>query len=220
MKRFSCLLLLTASLAGPTTARAQGLAVGAIVGTTGLGGSVVVGVGPHVNLRGTFGWAPWDPEMTVDEVDFVAELPSFARATADFYAAGVFYLSGGMLWVTHGGEADVTGTFTGTIDLDGTEYPADQVGTLLGTFGLRQVMPYLGLGFGNPVGRRFSLGVDLGVGFGTVPTVDLSATGPIASDPTFVADLEASEADFEDDIPAVLRFYPVVSVSVSVGLGG
>jgi hypothetical protein len=221
MKRISSLLLLLAGfMAMPGPLRGQGVAVGALVGTTGVGGSVSVGLTPRVNVRGTFGFVPWEPEMTVDDVDFVAELPSFGRLTADFYAAGIFYLSGGALILTKGGKSDVTGTSDATFELEGTEYAAADVGSLVGTFALRQVMPYAGIGFGNPVGRRLSFGLDLGVGFGSVPTVDLSATGPIADDPAFMADLQANLAEYEDDIPQILRFYPVVSLSISVGLGG
>ena len=220
MKRMAVLLVAAGLVGSPGSLRGQGFAVGAMVGTTGLGGTVALGVTPRMNVRGTFGFVPWEPEMTVEGVDFVAELPSFARVTADLYAVGVLHLSGGALVLTRGGEADVNGTFEGTIDVDGTEYSAAEVGSLVGTFGLRQIMPYAGLGFGNPVGRRVSFGLDLGVGLGRVPVVDLSATGPVADDPAFRDDLENHLSEYEDDIPQILRFYPVVSLSLSFGLGG
>jgi hypothetical protein len=81
-------------------------------------------------------------------------------------------------------------------------------------------MPYLGIGFGNPLGRRIGMMFDLGVGIGDVPTVDLEATGPIAGDPAFADDLEAEEAEFEENIPGLLRYFPILSLAVSFRLGG
>jgi len=186
----------------------------------GLGGSVIVGVMPSLNVRGSFGLIPLEPDLTVDDVDFTVDFPSFIKATVDYYPTGFFYLSGGGLFVTKSGDVTVEGQFNGSQEFGDNTYTASEVGTLTGAFSLSSAMPYLGVGFGNPIGRRVGFMLDLGVGFGSVPTVDLGATGPIAGDPTFRADLNAREAEFEADIPELLKYYPIASLSVSVGLGG
>ena len=220
MTRLSSLLLLGALSLVPAAAHAQGMAVAGHVGSLGLGGSAIVSLTPKVNLRGTVGLVPLEPEFTADEVDFTVDFPVFMRATVDYYALGVLYISAGGLFVTDGGDIDVVGTFTGTQDFGGNTYTAAEVGDLTGTFSLSGAMPYLGVGFGNPVGRRISLALDLGVGFGSVPDVDLGATGPIAGDATFRADLDEREVEIQDDIPEVLKYYPVISLSVGFGFGG
>jgi hypothetical protein len=213
-------LLLAGAVLMPTGARAQSLAVAAQGGTLGVGGSVIVGLAPRVNVRGTFGFIPVEPDFTVDDVDFTTDLPSFARATVDFYPVGFMYLSGGGLLVTKSGDISVEGTFNGTQEFGGNTYTSAEVGTLIGVFSLSSFMPYLGIGFGNPIGKRIGFGLDLGVGFGSVPGVDLSATGPIASDATFQADLNQRESEMQDDIPTLLKYYPVASLYLSFGFGG
>jgi hypothetical protein len=216
------LLLLIALLAAPASALAQDAAVVAHAGTQGLGAGVVFGLTPTINARGSFGVLPLEPTLTVDEVDFTADFPTFIRATLDFYPSPFFFLSAGGLFVNRGGEILVIGELTGPREFGrgGTTYTPQEVGTLPGTFTLKGAMPYLGIGFGNPLGRRIGMMFDLGVGIGDAPTVELEATGPIAGDPAFADDLEAEEAEFEENIPGLLRYFPILSLAVSFRLGG
>jgi hypothetical protein len=219
MRRLLALLFVT-SLFAPLGASAQQFAVAGHAGTLGLGVSGIVGLTPRVNVRATLGLIPTEPDFTVDDVDFTVDFPAFLRTTVDFYPLGWFYLSGGGLFVTKGGDINVNGQFTGSQDFGGTTYTAAEVGTLTGVFSLSGAMPYLGIGFGNPIGRRIGFSLDLGVGFGSVPTVELGATGPIATDPTFINDLNEREAEIEQDIPQLLQYYPVFSLALSYGFGG
>ena len=129
---------------------------------------------------------------------------------------------GGLL-VTNGGDLNVVGTFDGVaVDFAGTTYTGSIDDRLLGTFSLKSFQPYLGIGIGNPVGKRISVNFDAGVGLGSRPTVELTAEGPLNDDPIvgpiFRDDLQRQEADFEANIPDVLRYYPVLSLSISIGL--
>lgn len=45
------------------------------------------------------------------------------------------------------------------------------------------------------------------------PDIDLFATGPIASDPTFQAHLAEEERGIQDELD-ILKFYPVLSISL------
>ncbi|MGD2046499.1 MAG: hypothetical protein PVJ80_01335 [Gemmatimonadota bacterium] len=212
--------LLAATLLAPAYASAQSFAIAGHAGTMGIGGSVIVGVMPNLNARGSFGLIPTEPDFTVDDVDFTVDFPSLVKVTADYYPTGFFYLSGGGLFVLSSGDINVEGQFNGSQEFGGNTYTGAEVGTLTGVFSLSSAMPYLGIGFGNPIGKRVGFMLDLGVGFGSVPTVELGATGPIASDPTFQSDLNQREAEFQDDIPELLKYYPIASLSVSIGLGG
>jgi hypothetical protein len=220
MRPFTPLLLLIALAVAPASAPAQDVAVVAHAGTQGLGGGIIFGLTPTINARGTFGVIPTEPTFTVDEVDFAGDFPTLIRATLDFYPSPFFFLSAGGLFVNRGGDILVTGEFTEPREFGSTTYTPEEVGTLPGTFTLKGAMPYLGIGFGNPLGRRIGMMFDLGVGIGDVPTVELEATGPIAGDPAFVDDLEAEEAEFEENIPGLLRYFPILSLAVSFRLGG
>lgn len=215
MRRFLPLFV-AAALAIPAAGSAQGFAVAAQAGTIGLGGSAIVGVSPNVNIKGTFGYIPTDPEFDIDEVEFLVEFPAFFKGTVDFYTS-IFYLSAGGLFVTDSGAISVEGTFTGSQEFGNNTYTAEDVGSLIGTFSFSEVMPYVGIGFGNPVGRRLGLNLDLGVGFGDRPAVELDATGPIAGNAVFQADLADREAEIQADIPEVMKYYPVISLSLSIG---
>jgi len=213
-------VVLVGGLLTPVGVCAQSFAVAAHAGSMGLGASALMAVTPSLNVRGSFGLIPIKPTITADEVDFTVDFPSFIRATVDYYPTGFFYLSAGGLFVTSGGDTNVEGEFTGSQQFGGNTYTAAEVGTLTGVFSLSSAMPYLGIGLGsNPVGRRIGFGLDLGVGFGSVPTVDLGATGPVANDPTFQSDLQQRETEIQNDIPELLKYYPVASVYLSIGFG-
>ena len=214
-------VVLSATLSNAVPARAQGFAIGAQVGTTGLGGGVVVGLTSKINLRAMYGVIPGDPTITIDDVSFGFDLPSFLLATVDLYALGGLHLSAGGLLITNDGVLNVTGTFDGVqVDFAGANYTGGATDELQGTFTLKSFQPYVGLGIGNPIGQRIGIHFDAGIGFGSVPTVELTATGPLAEDPiagpTFLADLEQQEDLFE--ISDLLRYYPVLSLSISIGL--
>ena len=216
-------VIVSAALFDAAPARGQGLAISAQAGTTGLGGGVVVGLTSRLNLRAMYGIVPGDPSITIDEVSFGLDLPSFLLATVDWYALGGLHLSAGGLLITNDGDLNVVGTFDGVqVDFAGTNYTGGPTDELQGTFSLKNFQPYLGLGIGNPIGKRIGIQFDAGFGFGTVPTVELTATGPLAENPitgpAFRADLEQQEDTFETDIPDLLRYYPVLSLSISIGL--
>ncbi len=206
--------------AGPL--QAQGFAIAGQVGTTGLGGGIVIGLAPKINLRSMFGIIPRSPMATIEDIDFETEFPSFLLTTVDLYPGGAFHLSVGGLLITNSGNIDVVGTFDGVeVDFGGMPFTGSADDRLVGTFSLREFQPYMGLGLGNALGQKISINFDAGVGFGTQPTVNLNAEGPLAEDPVggpaYLAGVEQKEAEIAEALPALLRFYPVFSVSLSIG---
>jgi len=80
------------------------------------------------------------------------------------------------------------------------------------------VAPYLGLGFGNAVGKgkRLTFVFDLGVMFQGFPRAKLDAQGPKAGDAGFRADLRQFERDINDDLhKQYLKYYPVLSLGLA-----
>jgi hypothetical protein len=221
-RALGAIVLLSASLLNVAPARAQDVAIAAKVGTTGLGGGVVVGLTSKINVRSMYGFVPGDPSFNIDDIDFAIGLPSFWLTTVDLYPFGSFHISGGGLWISNDGDLDVVGSFVGrAVDFGGTSYTGAADDRLIGTFSLKSFQPYLGVGIGNPIGTRIGINFDVGIGFGERPTVALDAEGTIANTPVvgtqFQADLDQEAADIEADIPDLLRYYPVLMLSVSIG---
>ena len=209
-------------LLAPAPGQAQGFAISGHAGTIGVGGGVIIGVAPKLNIRGMFGLIPGDLSITVDDIDFALDIPTFILGTVDFYPMSGFHLSVGGLFISDGGDLGVTGTFEGrSVEFGGMTYPGSAADEVVGTFSLKSFQPYAGIGFGNGVGKLIGINLDVGLGFGEKPTVTVTPRGPLADDPIggaqFRADVQAEVQDIENDIPELLRFYPVIALSVSIG---
>ncbi len=210
----------SASLLHSPTVQAQNLAIAGQVGTTGVGGGIILGVVPRINLRAMFGGIPQQPTFDIDDIDFELDLPSFLLSTVDLYVVGGLHLSAGGLLITNDGDVAVEGTFEGrSVVIGTTTFSGGTNDRFSGTFSLKGFQPYLGIGIGNPIGKRIGINFDAGVGFGDKPTVALTASGPLADAPgsTLESELQQEVADIEADIPDLLRYYPVLSLSVSIG---
>lgn len=198
-------------------ASAQGVAVGARVGTLGLGGEVAVGLGPRLQLRGGIGAIPVTPTGTFSEVDYEVEPPSpLLTLGADVYLLRSVRLFGGVLFGAE--ETNITGDYTGSVEIGGETYDRSDVGVLRGTVRTTSAAPYAGLGFGRHVAAGFGLTLDLGVAFLGESDLELTASGPIASDPLFQAELEEERRSVEDDLREYTRLLPIVSLGFRFGL--
>jgi hypothetical protein len=130
---------------------------------------------------------------------------------------GPFRLTGGVVYNKNRIESTAVPT-TGTYELGGVTYPAAQVGTLsgVGRIGTRKWAPYAGLGVGRARGdRRAFFFLDLGVIFQGPPSIELTATGPLATDPVFQASLRAEAAEANADLEdGPYKYYPVLALGV------
>lgn len=212
MKRLLPFLAVAALLASPPSAQAQGFAITGQAGTLGVGGGVVIGLTDKLHLRGTFDYAPFEPEVDFSDIPYDVELPTSFRALVDLYPGGGIRLTGGILIQ---GDVNVTGDFVGTVEVGGTTYTDTEVSTLTGNMSFDTAL-YGGIGFGNPIGKTVGISLDLGLGVRSEPVVTLLATGTATNDPTFQAELRQEEMDIQKDAN-LLRYYPVISLSISIG---
>ena len=90
-------------------------------------------------------------------------------------------------------------------------YLPDEVGTLQSVTSFDSISPYVGAGFDFDVFDRLGLSLDFGVLWQGDPIVTLTADGLLASDPGFMADLEAERQQLENEVED-LKAYPVVSI--------
>jgi hypothetical protein len=191
------------------------VAIAGKTGTLGLGGELTVNLLTDVNVRLGATWFDLDFDGEASDIDYDVDLDLLAfPIMLDWYVFDdAFHLSAGVLF----NETDfgLDGRFSGTIEIGDNTYTFDEVGTLSGDLGWDDVAPYVGIGWGNAFGqdRRWGFLSDLGVAFVGSPEVALSATGTLAGDPGFQADLAREEADLEDDL-SDFKVYPVLSVSL------
>ncbi|MFQ5679718.1 MAG: hypothetical protein ACE5HP_09710 [Gemmatimonadota bacterium] len=200
----------------PATARAQSLGIAPHVGTLGVGIDIATAPSDRVSLRGGVNFFPFDVDFTASDVDLTLDLPSpQLTALLDLFLVGGVRLSGGLLISRD--DVNLRGDFGGSVNLGGTTYTASEVGSLSGAIVTNEVSPYVGFGIGKVASRGVGFLLDLGVAFQGRPRVGLTADGPITSLPSFLADLEAERQAIEDDVE-LFRYYPVLSVGLSIGV--
>jgi len=204
------------SLSLPLTASAQGIALGAKIGTLGPGLDLTVSLVDRLNLRVNGNYLKISAETTQSDIDYDADLTlGSALAMLDWHPFGNnFRISAGAVY--NGNELGLEATPTDSVEIGDTEYTPAQIGTLTGDATFDKFGPYIGIGFGNAVKEDMALTFvfDLGVVFHGSPEINLDADGPVAGIPSFQADLADEEQQVEDDISA-FKIYPVLAFGVS-----
>ena len=220
MKRallIATILLLPTAEAGavePAAGTDRRLFIGPSVSTLGLGGEVGYRFNDYLTLRGGGNAFEYGYDDEIDGVDYDIDLGlASAGLVVDVHPfRGGFHLSAGARW--NGNGADLDGRPAGPLTIGGTTYAPDEIGRLTGEAEFDSFAPYLGIGYTFVLlDGRFSLALDAGALYQGDPDVDLEATGPIASDPAFQADLEEQREEVEDALE-FLRFYPVAALAL------
>lgn len=215
------ILLGAALLAAASGAEAVG--VGAKVGTTGVGGDVAIGVLPMVSAR--VGYAGFNRTVQIEQTDvkYDAKITLKNPSLLLDFSPPVVPLRFTAGLVASGNKADITGTPTnGSFTLNGTSYPAAAIGSITGQIkAQRSTAPYAGIGWGNVTGTGVNFYADLGVMFmgGGKSSLDVncSAIGAaVCADPTFKQNVDAERKKLDDEVRG-FKFYPVVSIGVTVG---
>jgi len=212
------ILRLAALLALPPTASAQ-VGVGVRVGTLGLGADVAFALSSNVQARGGGAIQPWNPTSTISDIEYTVNLPgTFVNVGIDLFPiGGGFRIGCGLLYEPD--DVSISGEFTGNVDIGGRSYTGSEVGTLTGTVSSKATAPYAMIGFGKHASSGIGLFLDLGAAFVGKQELTLTATGAVASNPQFIADLEGERLDAEDYLNKV-KIYPMVNLGLRIGVGG
>jgi len=194
-----------------------GIAVGATAGTTGLGVEVQVKLGPIFTLRGAIDRLGHSADETYDGVDYNADLAfDTVGGFIDMHPlANGLLISGGAYMGDR--DIDLAGTPTGPVDIGGQTYTAAQVGTLNGTVKLRDVAPFVGIGWDDTFYRRGRWGFRAvaGVAWSEEPEVALTSTGgTLSNDPAFQARLRLESEQITQDTEGY-GLFPVVQVGLN-----
>ncbi|MEL7536103.1 MAG: hypothetical protein AAFZ58_02240 [Pseudomonadota bacterium] len=206
----TCTLVL---LLAPALATAD-FSMGAKVGTGGTGLEGVYHFDRQFALRGTIGTFTYTDVREISDINYEWELNvTGASLLLDIAPKGRnFYLTGGIF--INGNTFDATAEVVDSINVGGTDYTTAELGDLSGTVDFNPIAPYIGLGWRwRNQEPGLSLGFETGLLFQGLGDVDLTATGPIASDPTFQADL-ARETDELEDKLGIAKLYPVIEVRI------
>jgi hypothetical protein len=206
-------LLLGLLMAGAATA-SDSLWMGLKAGTLGLG------------LEGTWRPIPWLDLRAGGNAYDIDDYGSQAGINYDAtLQLETYYLTGNLLFpvspfritvgaFSNGNELQMTSTDSPNFDIGGGSYSLAEVGTLRSRAYFEDIAPYVGVGFDFSLFGKVGLNLDLGVLWQGEPQVSLTADGPLAANPAFMADLESErqelETEFED-----YKAYPVLSVGIS-----
>lgn len=212
---FGSLALGATLMASPAHADNDNFWIGAKAGTLGLGLEGTWRVLPYLDLRAGFNTFSMDDEQSEAGIDYDVDLDlSTFYATANLRAPlSPFRATVGVF--SNSNEVALVSRDSSSFTIGGSTFTAGQVGTLRGDVGFDSFAPYAGVGLDFRFIDRVGLHFDAGVLFQGAPELTLRADGPIASDPTFQAELEAERAELQDELDD-FELYPVVSVGLSV----
>ena len=198
----------------PTEAADVG--VTAKIGTLGYGADVTVTLMPRLNLRAGVALFDYDFEEDAEEGEAVEVQVGLDWQTVSLLVdwhlwEGGFRASGGL--ILNNNEIVASADPNDLVEIGNGEYI---VSSLSGEITFPEVVPYLGIGYGNAAGEgHWHFAFDLGVMFQGTPDVELRAT---AANPFLQsavnADLAIEKADLEEDVES-FTLYPVLSLGLS-----
>lgn len=210
VRRASLTAVLLGLLAAGNAA-ADNMSMGIKAGTLGLGLEATWRPIPWLDFR--LGGSAYDYQDDGSQagVNYHATL-----ALENYYLTGNFLFPMSPFRVTVGGfsngnEMQMVSMDALLYDVGNGNYNFAEVGTLRSTAYFEGVAPYVGVGFDFSIGGKVGLNLDFGVLWQGDPAVALTTDGLLASDPSFLADLETErqelETEFED-----YKAYPVITL--------
>lgn len=210
-------LLLVAFAAIGGSAAAQGVGGGLRIGTPGIGLELGGHVTERFGIRGLVNGGSLSYDYDESGIRYEGKFrfgTGFLLADWHPNSSG-FRVSGGLAYNNQRFEGTAR-PGSGTVNINGTNYSAAQVGSLDGRVRFSKASPYLGVGWGlaPSAGSRLYFSADLGVMYQR-PNATLTGTCgsalPAGVCTQLQSDIRAEEAELRD-AAADFRFYPVLSV--------
>lgn len=218
MLKMSVLLPGALLLALSTAAQAEGLGVGLHAGLMGPGIDGFYRLNDKLVARLSYNKFDYDYDTQEEEVDYDATY-SFdnAQLGLDWYpGAGGFRVSTAL--VANSNELNLHAIPKGgAFDLNNTTYAGTEVKDLRANVGYPSTAAYLGLGWGNPVGKDKGLGVtfDIGAFYMGEPEVSQQVVcGTTVRCAQLKSDAEADRRKLEDEL-SDFPFWPLVQLGLT-----
>lgn len=219
VKKTFAMMVLAAGLATTASAHADLGLVGE-VGTTGVGGHVVIPLSKNMNARLGMGYLSYSYSGSTRDMDY--DLSMKARtydALLDWYPKenSSFRVTGGLAYNGNKIDAQARPNASGNYTINGNSYSAAAVGKITGQVDFGKVAPYLGVGWSKAVEKGWSFSTDVGLLFQGSPHTSLSnsgcTAGPAACNQV-AADVAKENARLSDEVSR-FKVYPVLRVGVS-----
>ncbi|MCY4398046.1 MAG: hypothetical protein OXE96_01690 [Gemmatimonadetes bacterium] len=230
MKRFALIATVPLALTmpgQPASAMQQGIAVGARMGTLGVGADVVVALNDRIALRGGAAFFGFDVDLTGrfglagNRTARIALPTALYSMGAELSAAsGLLRAGAGLVFRSEDPLHEITYESGASISIGGGGYRYPEVLTVTTTLTSGSVAPYVLLGFGSNSAPGFSFVADIGAVLHLTPTFDMTATGDpaVLNSLKFRNDLDTERRQAEDDAAGFVNYWPVVSVGLRYGL--
>ena len=188
---------------------------GVKAGTLGLGVEATWRPLPYLDVRGGVNGYTYSFDASESGVDYDAELElRTIYATANLrMPLSPFRVTAGVF--SNGNELQLSSRDAASVEIGGTTYTAAQLGQLDARGDFDGFAPYAGVGLDFRIADTVGMSLDVGVLRQGSPSVTAAASGPIATDPVFQAELEAERQELEDELDDY-DLYPVVSIGFNV----
>jgi hypothetical protein len=189
--------------------------LGAKAGTLGLGVEATWRPIPWFDLRGGINSFEYDHDGAEAGIDYDATLDLRSwYGTANFrMPLSPFRVTAGVF--NNGNELRLVSRETGDVNVGGTVFTADEVGTMRALTTFEDIAPYAGIGFDFGLFGKVGLNLDLGVMYQGEPEVALFSDGALADDPAFQDALENERVQLQDEVDEY-KLYPVASLTFNV----
>lgn len=211
--------LLSSIVAGSSAARAEdkasGLSVGVTAGTLGVGPEVGYRISPLFGVRGNATFLGIGHDFDVNDITYNGRLKlSSFGLNADLYPfQGGFRLSAGAR--INKNKVRMRATPKSNVSVGDDDYTPAQIGTLSGDVRTKDFSPTLTLGYAGGLTKGIKFGIDAGAMFQGSPRIaNLKATGLLARDPAFLADIAKEQREIDDEINRY-NVYPLLQISLS-----
>lgn len=181
--------------------QAQNHAVAGKLGMLGIGVEYSYQVSELLAFRAGINGASYGFDATESGIDYDFDLIWDSLSVGvDFHPMrGPFRLSIGLLSNDNGLEA--TSRLANSVNVGGTIYTPDEVGTLRADVSFDSTAPVVGLGWDwSRDKEKFGISLDLGIVDQGSPRLSLVADGNLVGDPIFADDLETERLELQSEL--------------------
>ncbi len=188
--------------------------LGARAGTLGVGFEATWRPVPVLDIRAGIHNYNYDTTSAEAGIDYDTEL-----GFDNFYGAinlrapmSPFRLTAGIY--SNRNKISLTSQSSPSYNIGGMTYTSAELGTLSAAVTFDKSAPYLGVGADFRILNTLGLNFDFGVLWQGEPAIALNASGPIAMDPNFQAELAAEMTELQSAL-SNYKAYPVASIGLS-----
>lgn len=190
------------------------------VGTTGIGGHMVIPLRKNLNARLGMGYLSYSYNGSTNGMNY--DLSMKARtydALLDWYPKehSSFHVTGGLAYNGSKIDAQARPDASGNYSIDGNSYSAASAGKIKGQVDFGRIAPYLGVGWSRASEKGWSFSSDVGLLFQGSPRTTLTSSGctaPAAACNQLAADVAKENSRLNDEVSR-FKVYPVLRVGIS-----